>query len=147
MGKHTALLPQDRRYCRNHMWCQPGNDGLLRFGFSAYAVRLMQDVYFLEWKCDAGQSVALKQEIGFIESSKAQSELYAPLAGTFESFNQTLLNDPSGINADMYGEGWLFQMRGEIEGTMSPQEYYNYLESAWATAQRILKNQVNMDED
>jgi glycine cleavage system H protein len=144
MGKFAATLPADRRYCRNHMWCDPAAG---RFGFSAYAVRLMQDVYFLEWKLDAPAAVAVKQEIGFIESSKAQSELYAPLAGTITAFNGQLLNDPSAINADGYGDGWLFEMAGDFSTTMTAAEYYQYLESAWATAQRILKNQVNLDDE
>jgi glycine cleavage system H protein len=147
MGKHPAVLPADLRYCRNHMWCRPGPAGVHRFGFSAYAVRLMQDVYFLEWKVDPGSPVAAKQEIGFIESSKAQSELYAPLAGTVVRLNDALLADPSGVNADGYGDGWLFELAGDTAGTMPAAEYYSYLEGAWATAQRILKNQVNADDD
>lgn len=126
------------------MWFQPESS---RCGFTSYAIRLMQDVYFLEWKFDAPRTVALKEEIGFIESSKAQSELYAPLAGTIESFNALLLNDPSAINTDGYGDGWLFAMAADPVGTFSPEEYYQYLESAWATAQRILKNQVNLTDD
>src|SRR5262245_40792878 len=48
MGKFPAVLPGDLRYARNHMWCR--TDGARhRFGFTAYAVRLMQDVYFLDW--------------------------------------------------------------------------------------------------
>jgi glycine cleavage system H protein len=144
MGKHPAIVRTDRRYCRNHMWYDPTT---ARFGFSAYAVRLMQDVYFLEWKFDAPRSIALKEEIGFIESSKAQSELYAPLAGTITAFNAQLLNDPSAINADGYGDGWLFEMTTDPTGTMTAEEYYQYLEGAWATAQRILKNQVNLDDE
>lgn len=144
MGKFPAVLPTDRRYCRNHMWCDPGTG---RFGFSAYAVRLMQDVYFLEWKFDAPREVALKEEIGFIESSKAQSELYAPVPGRITTFNAQLLTDPSAINADAYADGWLFEMAADLSATMTTAEYYQYLESAWATAQRILKNQVNLDDE
>ena len=55
---------------------------VLRFGFTAYAVRLMQDVYFLDWEVNAGDAVALKQKIGHIETSKAMSDLFAPMAGT-----------------------------------------------------------------
>ncbi|QEL16477.1 glycine cleavage system protein H [Limnoglobus roseus] len=146
MGKFAAHLPADRRYCRNHMWCEPRSDAA-RFGFSSYAVRLMQDVYFLEWKFDAPRDVAAKQELGFVESSKAQSELYAPLAGSITQFNATLLSDPSAINADGYGDGWLFEMTADTAPTLSAAEYYQYLDSAWATAQRILKNQVNLDDE
>ena len=147
MGKHPAILPADLRYCRNHMWCRPGADGRHQFGFSGYAVRLMQDVYFLEWKVNDGDAVAMKQEIGFIESSKAQSELYSPLAGQDIRFHASLLNDPSAINSDTHATGWLFEMAADISSTMDASEYYAYLEGAWATAQRILKNQVNLDDD
>jgi glycine cleavage system H protein len=146
MGKHPAPLPGDRRYCKNHMWCLP-NGATCRFGFTAYAVRLMQDVYFLEWSVDAGTAVALKQSIGFLESSKAQSELYAPMAGTIAAFNTALLNDPSAINADGYGAGWLFDLAGLAEGTLSAAEYYDFLTGAWATAQKLIKGQLNSADD
>ena len=80
MGKYPARLPGGLLYARNHMWCRP-DGGRLRFGFTAYAVRLMQDVYFLDWSVDAGDPVLLLQEIGHIETSKAESDLFAPLAG------------------------------------------------------------------
>jgi glycine cleavage system H protein len=145
MAKHPALLRADRQYCKNHMWCQRHNDRL-RFGFSAYAIRLMQDVYFLEWKFDAPRTVAAKEEIGFLESSKAQSGLYAPIAGTITQFNTTLLNDPSGINSDGYGEGWLFEMEPANSATeqniLSMQQYHEFLETNWEVTQRIIKKQV-----
>src|SRR5262245_29334180 len=101
MGKFPARLPGDRRYARNHMWCLE-SAGCLRFGFTAYAVRLMQDVYFLDWQISIGAAVQLKQQIGHIETSKAVADLFAPIAGTLREFNQELLNDPSGINVDNY---------------------------------------------
>lgn len=147
MGKFAAVLPADVRYCKNHMWCRPGPAGTHRFGFTAYAVRLMQDVYFLEWKVDAGTAVALKQPIGFIESSKAQSELYAPVGGTITAFNEQLLNDPSGINADGYGDGWLFEMAADPSGTLDVGQYREFLTAHWEQTQRLLKNQVNAGDD
>src|SRR5205823_12512688 len=92
MGKYPAVLPTDLRYCPNHMWCRPTDNGL-RFGFTAYAVRLMQDVYFLDWLVNAGDSLAAKQQIGHIETSKAVADLFAPLAGTLARFNDEVLKD------------------------------------------------------
>lgn len=146
MGKHAAVLPADLRYCKNHMWCRPGPAGVCRFGFTSYAIRLMQDVYFLEWKVDPGTPVRLRQEIGFIESSKAQSELYAPLAGEVTGFNQELLNDPSGINADGYGTGWLFEMAADVSGTMDAAAYHVHLTANWEQTQRLLKKQVHLED-
>lgn len=149
MGKHPAPLPGDLRYCKNHMWCRSGDKdgkGIHQFGFSAYAVRLMQDVYFLEWRIDPGL-VTLKQEIGYIETQKATSGLYAPLAGKIVRFNSALLEDPSTINVDNYGRGWLFELIGEMTDTLDVDEYYAHLDAGWEATQRILKAQVNKAED
>ena len=141
MGKFPAPLPADRRYCRNHMWCQPSG-GHLRFGFTTYAVRLMQDVYFLDWEVNAGDPLTLKQKIGHLETSKAMSDLFAPIAGTLVQFNPDLLNDPSAINVDMYGKGWLFDLAGTDAETMSVQDYHNFLDAGWEKTQNMLKGHM-----
>src|SRR5437879_2609565 len=105
MGKFPAELPSDVRYAlSNHMWCRAEN-GRQRFGFTSYAVRLMQDVYFLDWVVSAGDTVAQLQQIGHIETSKAVADLFAPISGTIVAFNADLLKDPSAINVDKYGAG------------------------------------------
>ena len=146
MGKHPAELPVDLLYCKNHMWCRPGADGTHAFGFSAYAVRLMQDVYFLEWRIDPGL-VTPKQEIGYIETQKATSGLYAPMAGRIVRFNSELLNDPSAINVDGYGKGWLFDLIGPLEGTLTAEQYHEFLNEAWPQTQRLIKGQLNSADD
>jgi glycine cleavage system H protein len=142
MGKFAAVLPADLRYCRNHMWCRPVGDGALRFGFTSYAVRLMQDVYFLDWSVSAGAPLVQRQQIGNIETSKAVSDLFAPIAGTLTAINQDVLRDPSTINVDGYGRGWLFEMSGDPAVTLSAAEYHDYLAANWAQTQRILKGQM-----
>ena len=142
MGKYEALLLADRRYCRNHMWCLTTGTNRHRFGFTAYAIRLMKDVYFLDWCVNVGDLLALKQHIGNVESSKAQSDLFSPIAGELVGINQEMLKDPSGINVDGYGIGWLVEVAGSAEGTMTMQEYFQYLETNWEQTQRILKGQM-----
>src|SRR5262245_28657996 len=149
MGKFEARLPAELRYARNHMWCRPltplppgergRGEGRWRFGFTSYAVRLMRDVYFLDWVVSVGDDLKPRQQIGHIETSKAQSDLFAPTAGRLVEFNQELLNDPSAINVDNYGAGWLFDLEGDAAGTMDAQEYYQFLEAGWENTQRILK--------
>lgn len=146
MGKHPAPLLGDLRYCKNHMWCRPGDNGVHTFGFTSYAVRLMQDVYFLEWRIEPGL-VTAKQEIGFIETQKATSGLYAPIAGRIVRFNAALLDDPGTINLDNYGNGWLFQLTGDIGETLDVAAYFSHLENGWETTQRMLKGQINADTD
>jgi glycine cleavage system H protein len=142
MGKFEAEFPIDRQYAKNHMWAQPAGDGW-RFGFSAYAVRLLQDVYFLDWSVDAGAKLVEKQEIGQIESKKAESSLYAPIAGQLARLNEELLSDPSAINLDKYGGGWLFEIEGPGESLLSPQGYMEHLAKVWEVTQRTIKGQMN----
>jgi glycine cleavage system H protein len=147
MGKFPAELPGSLRYApRNHMWCQ-SLEGIdrFRFGFTAYAVRLMQDVYFLDWIVSAGDRVQYLQHIGHIETSKAESDLYAPLDGTIVGCNQELLKDPSAINVDKYGAGWLFEMEGTPIHILDVAEYYRYLSEHWEHTQRVIKGKINTE--
>lgn len=143
MGEFEARFPQDRQYARNHMWAQ-ADDDRLRFGFTAYAVRLLQDVYFLEWTIDEQVTVTQRQTIGAIESKKAESDLFAPLGGRLLRFNAELLSDPSAINVDKYGEGWLFEMQAEDDSPLlTAQQYIEHLEDVWEVTQRTIKGQLN----
>jgi glycine cleavage system H protein len=146
MGKYPAVLPGELRYAHNHMWCRPVEDGIARFGFTSYAIRLMQDVYFLDWCVAAGDHVNMLQQIGHIETSKAVSDLFAPLAGTILVFNPELLKDPSGINVDGYGEGWLFELRCSFETLWPAEGYYQYLVDNWEKTQRLIKGKINTED-
>ena len=160
MGEFEALLPTDRFYCANHMWAQVVSDpadepALVRFGFTAYAVRLLQDVYFLDWEFDAPVQLSVGQEFGSIESKKAESSLYSPVAGKLVRFNETLMEDPSAINTDKHGDGWLFEMEvlelvlpsdsaGQgSSGLLSPDAYVTLLDEVWVKTQRTIKGQLN----
>ena len=116
---------------------------IYRFGFSAYAVRLLQDVYFLDWSVTAPAAVLERQQIGFIESKKAESDLFAPLAGTLTRFNEELMADPSAINVDKYGGGWLFELAGSGESLLTPEQYVEHLKAVWEVTQRTIKGQMN----
>jgi glycine cleavage system H protein len=155
MGEFAAEFPTDRQYARNHMWAKRQGD-VFRFGFTAYAVRLLQDVYFLDWTVptvndgadpveDGSDRVQLveRQEIGAIESKKAESDLFAPMAGNLLRFNEALFSDPSWINVDKYERGWLFEMAGSGVGLMSAQEYVEHLGAVWEVTQRTIKGQLN----
>ncbi len=143
MGEHQAEFPTDRQYARNHMWAEAVENDRLRFGFSAYAVRLLQDVYFLDWIIPVGTQLTEKQEIGQIESQKAEASLYAPIAGCLTRFNDELLRDPSAINVDKYKGGWLFEMAGSADSLLTPSEYLEHLTAVWQVTQRTIKGQFN----
>ena len=143
MGKFEARIPTDRLYSDNHLWLQAnGEPGCYRVGFTAYSVRLLQDVYFLEWSVDPNSAVYKKQEIGEIESSKAVSSLFAPADGEILDFNERLLDDPSAINTDGYGTGWLFRMKTDVQ-FLTPDEYMQHLDAGWEKTQSLIKGQYN----
>jgi glycine cleavage system H protein len=142
MGKYEARLPGELRYARNHMWCRDVG-GCWRFGFSSYAVRLMQDVYFLDWQVSPGDLLGQGQQIGHIETSKAVSDLFAPIAGKIVEFNRELLDDPSAINVETYGAGWLFEMEGDATPTLTAEEYQQFLAENWEKTQRLIKGKIN----
>lgn len=144
MGEFAAEFPADRHYAKNHMWGRSVRSGVYRFGFSAYAVRLLQDVYFLDLTVEPGMTVKHRHEMGSIESKKAESSLYSPLEGTVIAINHDLIADPSAINVDKYGDGWLMEIETADDAILlSPEAYLQHLESAWEVAQRTIKGQVN----
>ena len=142
MGEYAAHFPTDRQYARNHMWARL-HDDVYRFGFAAYAVRLLQDVYFLEWSVEPESVLKERQLIGAIESKKAESDLFAPIGGTLTCINEDLLRDPSTINVDTYERGWLFEINGDGDNLLSPAQYIQHLASVWEVTQRTIKGQLN----
>lgn len=146
MGKYAAVMMPGLRYHRTHFWSRPSDTGST-FGFTSYAIRLMQDVYFLDWQVNAGDKVKLLEQIGHIETSKAVSDLFAPVAGMVKSFNQEVLSDPSLINVDGFGKGWLFEMECDANAGMDVHEYMKFLEDNWEKTQRMLKGKINSGDD
>ena len=144
MGEYEASFPIHLLYGKNHMWASQTEEGSsLRFGLSAYAVRLLQDVYFLDLDVEPGMQLRSRQEIGSIESKKAESSLYTPIAGQVSSINEQLLEDPTSINLDKYGDGWLFELEASSEGLLDCDQYLEHLDAAWEVAQRTIKGQAN----
>ena len=145
MGEFEASFPTDRLYATNHMWALPDPDGTsVRFGFTAYSVRLLQDVYFLDWMFDAPHTVEVGAEIGAVESKKAESSLFSPLSGTLTEFNEALMEDPSAINLDKYGNGWMFNIEAENTSVLlTPEAYLELLVDVWDKTQKTIKGQLN----
>lgn len=142
MGRSPAILPTDRQYARNHMWVV-ARDGEYRFGLSAYAVRLLGDVQHLRWSVKVGEAVSQGQEIGYVEASKATSDLYAPMAGRLNELNATVPAAPRLLNSNLYDTGWLFSLAGDAPPPfLSPEQYLAHLDAVWPLAQRLLKGQV-----
>lgn len=143
MGEYEAQFPIEYSYAKNHMWAMEHEPGQWRFGLSGYAVRLLQDVYFLDLTIEPGMQLSSRQEIGSIESKKAESSLYSPIAGTVTQLNEALLHDPTAINLDKYGSGWMFQLQAAQHDLLNIDQYLEHLIQAWEVAQRTIKGQAN----
>ena len=105
-----STLPSDRLYTETHEWLRAESDGTYVLGITDHAQSALGDVVFVEaraagTKAEAGGSVAV------VESVKAASDVYAPVAGEVIAVNEALGDAPETLNADPYGEGWLFKLR------------------------------------
>ncbi len=143
MGEFEAVFPAELKYTTNHMWARQVAAGVYRFGLTAYAVRLLQDVYFLDWVVEPSTEISRRQQLGSIESKKAESDLYSPTVGRLSGLNAEALSDPSVINVDTYDGGWMIEIATEsAEDLLDVDRYLEHLEQAWPLAQRTIKGQV-----
>lgn len=101
--------PQDRLYSKTHEWVKI-DDGVATIGITRYAQEQLGDVVFVELP-EAGRNVATDEVIGTIESVKAVSDLFAPVAGEVLEGNGDLDSQPELINNDPYDGGWLIRLK------------------------------------
>ena len=102
-------IPGNLRYTTSHEWVRVEADGSLTIGVTDHAQEALGDVVFLELP-DAGRAVAAGEAIAVIESVKAASDIYAPVAGEFIGSNQEAVDAPEAVNADAYAT-WLFKLK------------------------------------
>ena len=98
----------DRRYTKTHEWVQ--FDGkTVTVGITDFAQSQLGDVVFLELP-SPGRKLAVRESFGVVESVKAASDLYSPVAGRVTDVNEKLAGKPELVNQDPYGEGWLLKL-------------------------------------
>jgi len=118
-------------YTKEHIWVKIEND-VATIGITDYAQSQLGDVVFIELP-EVGREVESGEVIATAESIKAVSEIYSPLTGKIISINEDLANEPSFLNSDPYGDGWIcdIQMKDltEIEDLMTADDYRAYLEA------------------
>ena len=101
--------PTDLRYTASHEWVRTEADGTLTIGVTDHAQEALGDVVFLELP-EAGRVVTAGESIAVIESVKAASDIYAPVAGEIIAANQEAVDAPESVNADAYA-AWLFKIK------------------------------------
>jgi glycine cleavage system H protein len=118
-------------YTKEHIWVKIEND-VATIGITDYAQSQLGDIVFIELP-EVEREVESGEVIATVESIKAVSEIYSPLTGKIISINEDLANEPSLLNSDPYGDGWIcdIQMKDltEIEDLMTADDYRAYLEA------------------
>ena len=102
-------VPTDLRYTRDHEWVRIQDDEAT-VGITQYAADQLGDIVFVELP-DVGRDLESAKAFGVVESVKAVSDLFAPLAGEVSATNAALSAAPELVNSDPYGEGWLIKLR------------------------------------
>jgi glycine cleavage system H protein len=103
-------VPPDRHYTATHEWVQSLPDGTVIVGITDHAQHALGDIVFAE-PPEAGRAVAAGEACAVVESVKAASDIYAPIAGEVIEGNAGLGDAPEKINSDPYGDGWLLKLK------------------------------------
>lgn len=125
-------IPDSLRYTQEHEYLRDADaDEEYYVGVTDYAQGELGDVVFVELPA-VGDSFAKMDVFGTIEAVKAVSDLYAPISGEVVEVNAGLEGDPSLVNGDPYGEGWMIRMKAsdptELDGLMSASDYADHIE-------------------
>ena len=126
-----SKFPDDRRYAKSHEWVLVENE-LATVGVTDFAQQELGEVVYVDLSLsNVGEVFDAGDEFGSIESVKAVSELYLPIAGEVVQHNPNLENDPGVVNEDPHGEGWLLKLKvasdADLGSLMSAEEYETYL--------------------
>ncbi|AXY41405.1 glycine cleavage system protein GcvH [Halomonas alkalicola] len=105
-----SSIPANLRYADSHEWVLDNGDGTVTIGISDHAQQALGDVVFVELP-EVGRTLAVKEEFGVIESVKAASDLYAPVAGEVIAVNEALEDAPETVNEAPYADGWIMKVR------------------------------------
>jgi glycine cleavage system H protein len=125
-------IPVDLKYAKTHEWARVNDDGSVTVGISDSAQDQLGDMVFVEVP-ETGQTVAAEEACAVVESVKAASDVYAPIAGEIVEVNESLADSPETVNTDVYGEGWIFRMTptdmAELDELMDAETYESFLAS------------------
>jgi glycine cleavage system H protein len=103
-------VPADLKYTKSHERVRTLADGTVEIGITDHAQHALGDLVFVEVP-EVGRAVKAGEQCAVVESVKAASDVYAPLAGEITAGNPQLANEPEVVNAQPYGEGWLMRLK------------------------------------
>jgi glycine cleavage system H protein len=123
-------IPADLKYTKSHEWVRQAQNGALEVGITDHAQSALGDLVFVEVP-DVGRSLSAGEACAVVESVKAASDVYSPIAGKVVAHNTALANKPELLNEDPYGAGWLFRLEtgaaAAAASLMSASAYASFL--------------------
>ena len=124
-------IPAELRYANTHEWVRPEGEGVFTVGITEHAQELLGDMVFVELP-DEGDEISAGDDVAVAESVKAASDVYAPITGEVVAVNEELEDSPELVNADPYGDGWLFKVKAEdpseVEALLTADDYQGSIE-------------------
>jgi len=127
-----ANIPEDLRYSKDHEWVRVESD-VATIGITDYAQHSLGDVVYVDMP-RVGDKFGAHEAFGSVESVKAVSEIFTPLAGEVTEVNDSINDTPESVNNDTYGEGWMVKIKMdnplEADAMLSSTEYEEYLEAS-----------------
>jgi len=123
-----ANVPEDLHYSKDHEWVRVEGDQAI-IGITDYAQNSLGDVVYVELP-KIGDEFAANESFGSVESVKAVSEVFTPIAGKVVKINESLADAPEKVNSDPYGAGWMVYLKmanpGEVDSMLTAAEYEDF---------------------
>ena len=118
-------IPAELKYVSSHEWLRLEADGSVTVGITEHAQELLGDIVFVELPA-VGANLAADEQAGVVESVKAASDVYAPIAGEIVETNDGLADTPEQVNSDAFGS-WMFKIKAvnpaDVEGLLTAEQY------------------------
>lgn len=128
-----STYPNNLRYSTTHEWVRVEDNQIVTIGITEHAQHLLGDLVFVELPKINAQAKA-GQEVAVVESVKTAADVYSPVSGSIIAVNDSLQQSPGTINADPYGEGWLFRLqitdKNQLEKLLDATKYQAMVEEA-----------------
>lgn len=123
-SRFQSRLPKNRLYTASHFWLSEQEPGVWKVGFTRFATRMLGEIVEHGFEVKLDQPVSVGQTIGWVEGFKALTDLYSVADGAFAGGNPAIEREPSLIDKDPYGNGWLYLVLGTPDPNSMPVEGY-----------------------
>lgn len=124
-------IPSELKYAATHEWVRNDGNGIVTVGITEHAQDLLGDMVFVELP-DVDDEITTGDDVAVAESVKAASDIYAPVTGTVVEINENLEDSPELVNADAFGDGWLFKVKladeSELNSLLDADAYASSIE-------------------